>query len=131
VGDLTILAKRLGNATFTEPFLPSGLMAFVPVRTENTRWVLTKPFTKQVWLLLALSYIYTCIIVWYLEQKHNPEFHGPWNAQVGATLWFIFSAIFFAQGKNSPMHFTRFEYVVLIVNQYLLQERSIATTQKL
>lgn len=100
IGDVTILAKRMANATFTEPYLASGLSAFVPVRPHSTRWVLTKPFTRPVWFLLVVSYIYTCITVWYLEHKDNPEFHGSWNNQVGATLWLIFSTIFFAHGKK-------------------------------
>ncbi|CAL9053287.1 unnamed protein product [Musa banksii] len=99
VGDITILAKRAVNATFTEPFLSSGLSMLVPVKPNHTPWMLTKPFTKEVWFLILATLVYTGGVVWYLERESNPEFHGtPW-VQLGATLWLILSSIFFAHDR--------------------------------
>lgn len=100
VGDVTILAKRMANVTFTEPFLPSELYRVVRVEPDSKQWVLTKPFSRKVWLLIVATYIYTCITVWYLEREQNPEIHGSWKEQLGATLWLIFCTIFFAHGEN-------------------------------
>ncbi|CAL9157330.1 unnamed protein product [Musa hybrid cultivar] len=101
VGDITILAKRAVNATFTEPFLSSGLSMLVPVKPNHTPWMLTKPFTKEVWFLILVTLVYTAGVVWYLERESNPEFHStPW-VQLGATLWLILSSIFFAHGEQN------------------------------
>ncbi|ONK81101.1 uncharacterized protein A4U43_C01F25310 [Asparagus officinalis] len=99
IGDVTILSKRMNRAMFTEPFLPTGLSMVVPVKPNNKKWVLTQPFSPEVWLLVLASYIYTCVTVWYLEHKQNPDFDVPWREQLGATLWLIFCTIFFAHGK--------------------------------
>jgi len=91
----------LGNVTSTVPFLPSELTSGVRVEPNSKQWVLTKPFSRGVWLVMvAATYIYTFITVWYLERKQNPEFHGPWRKQLGATLWLIFCTIFVAHGDN-------------------------------
>ncbi|KAJ8513842.1 hypothetical protein OPV22_004276 [Ensete ventricosum] len=99
VGDITILAKRAVNATFTEPFLSSGLSMLVPVKPNHTPWMFTKPFTKEVWLLILATLVYTAGVVWYLERESNPEFQGTRWVQLGATLWLILSTFFFAHGR--------------------------------
>ena len=105
VGDITILAKRLENASFTEPFLPSGLSMMVRTKPDHTPWMLSKPFSNDVWYLVAATLFYTGLIIWYLEHKRNPEFNGPWWTQFGATFWLISSTIFFKHGKNSQIPF--------------------------
>ncbi|URD98675.1 glutamate receptor [Musa troglodytarum] len=101
VGDITILAKRAVNATFTVPFLSSGLSMLVPVKPNHTPWMFMKPFTKEVWLLILATLVYTAGVVWYLERESNPVFHGtPW-VQLGATVWLILSTIFFAHGEQN------------------------------
>ncbi|RWW18416.1 hypothetical protein GW17_00017600 [Ensete ventricosum] len=101
VGDITILAKRAVNATFTEPFLSSGLSMLVPVKPNHTPWMFTKPFTKEVWLLILATLVYTAGVVWYLERESNPEFQGTRWVQLGATLWLILSTFFFAHGEQN------------------------------
>ncbi|RRT80450.1 hypothetical protein B296_00017291 [Ensete ventricosum] len=101
VGDITILAKRAVNATFTEPFLSSGLSMLVPVKPNHTPWMFTKPFTKEVWLLILAALVYTAGVVWYLERESNPEFQGTRWVQLGATLWLILSTFFFAHGEQN------------------------------
>lgn len=99
VGDITIQANRSMNVTFTEPFISSGLSMLVPVRRNHTPWMLAKPFTKQVWLLIIATMFYTGTIMWYLEHRINPEFDGPWLTQLGATCWLVLSTIFFSHGR--------------------------------
>ncbi|CAL9758411.1 unnamed protein product, partial [Musa acuminata subsp. burmannicoides] len=117
VGDITILAKRAVNATFTEPFLSSGLSMLVPVKPNHTPWMLTKPFTKEVWFLILATLVYTGGVVWYLERESNPEFHGtPW-VQLGATLWLILSSIFFAHVLILTTSFTANLSSILIIEK--------------
>ncbi|EHA8590826.1 glutamate receptor 2.7 [Cocos nucifera] len=136
VGDITILAKRSTSVTFTEPFLSSGLSMLVRVRPNQTPWMLTKPFTMEVWLLIIATLIYTGIIVWYLEHRVNPEFDGPWWTQLGATFWLIFSTIFFAHGRLYN-HYTKIVVVVwliavlILVSSFTANLSSILTTEKL
>ncbi|KAG1358992.1 putative Glutamate receptor 3.1 [Cocos nucifera] len=114
VGDITILAKRSMNVTFTEPFLSSGLSMLVRLRQNRAPWMLTKPFTMSVWLLIIATMVYTGIIVWYLEHRVNPEFGGPWWIQLGATFWLIFSTIFFAHGRLYS-YYTKIVVVVWLI----------------
>ncbi|XP_008781483.2 glutamate receptor 2.7-like [Phoenix dactylifera] len=136
VGDVTILAKRSKNITFTEPFLGSGLSMLVRVKRDHKTFMLTKPFSKAVWALIFVTLIYTGIIIWYLEHEKNPEFHGPWRTQLGATLWLIFSSIFYAHGRIYSSY-TRtvvipWLFVVLIlISCYTATLSSIMTNQKL
>ncbi|XP_038987991.1 glutamate receptor 2.7-like [Phoenix dactylifera] len=136
VGDITILAHRSMNVTFTEPFLTSGLAMLVPVRPNRTPWMLTKPFTMQVWLLIIATLIYTGIIVWYLEHNVNPEFYGPWWTQLGATFWLILSTIFFAQGRLYS-YYTKIVVgvwliaVLILTSSFTANLSSILTAEKL
>ncbi|KAG1358993.1 glutamate receptor 2.7 [Cocos nucifera] len=136
VGDITILDKRSINVTFTEPFLSSGLSMLVRVRPNRTQWVITKPFTMQVWLLIIATMMYTGIIMWYLERKVNPEFDGPWWTQLGATFWLIISTIFFAHGRLYS-YYTKIVAVVWLIAVFILTSSftanlsSILTTEKL
>lgn len=105
VGDITILAKRAVDVSFTEPILSSGLAMMLPLRPNHTPWMLVKPFTKDVWFLILATLLYTAGVLWYLERDSNPEFHGTWCVQLGAALWLIFSTIFFAHGKPNRSGF--------------------------
>ncbi|KAG6526116.1 hypothetical protein ZIOFF_016093 [Zingiber officinale] len=103
VGDITILAERAVNVSFTVPFLSSGLSVLVPIRPNHTPWMLVRPFTKEVWFLFLATLIYTCVVVWYLERKDNPQFHGNWCQQLGAALWLTFSTLFNAHANLSSI----------------------------
>nr|XP_010932698.2 glutamate receptor 2.7-like [Elaeis guineensis] len=136
VGDITILASRSTRVTFTEPFLSSGLSMLVRVRPNRTPWMLTKPFTLQVWLLFIATLIYTGIIVWYLEHRVNPEFDGPWWTQLGATFWLILSTIFFAHGRLYS-YYTKIVVamwliaVLILTQSFTANLSSILTVEKL
>ncbi|XP_059638937.1 glutamate receptor 2.9-like [Cornus florida] len=96
VGDITIIAKRWSLVEFTEPFMESGLSMVVPVKPEASKaWLFLKPFTMEMWVATGIIFIYTMLVVWFLEQRSNPEFSGPWKEQLGNVLWFTFSTLFF------------------------------------
>ncbi|CAL9767272.1 unnamed protein product [Musa acuminata subsp. burmannicoides] len=136
VGDLTILAKRAVDVSFTEPILSSGLAMMVPLRPNHTPWMLIKPFTRDVWFLILATLIYTAGVLWYLERDSNPEFHGTWCVQLGAALWLIFSTIFLAHGRIHN-YYTKTVMVVWLLVVFVLTSSftanlsSILVTEKL
>lgn len=99
MGDVTILADRLDYVEFTQPYMESGLSMVVPIRSKESTWIFIKPFTGEMWAVTGAIFAYTMLIVWFLEHPTNPEFSGTLKNQVGTTLWFTFSSIFFAQSK--------------------------------
>ncbi|URD89095.1 glutamate receptor [Musa troglodytarum] len=136
VGDITILAKRAVDVSFTEPILSSGLAMMVPLRPNHTPWTLAKPFTADVWFLILATLTYTAGVLWYLERDSNPEFHGTWCVQLGAALWLIFSTIFFAHGRIHN-YYTKTVMVVWLLVVFILTSSftanlsSILVTEKL
>ena len=99
VGDITILANRTQYVQFTQPYAESGLSMVVPAKPEGSEWIFFKPFTWNMWGATGIILIYTMFIVWFLEHQCNTEFSGTLKNQIGTTLWFTFSTLFFAQSK--------------------------------
>ncbi|KAB1220482.1 Glutamate receptor 3.4 [Morella rubra] len=137
VGDLTILAERLEYVEFSQPYAESGLSMIVP-STEESAWMFLKPFTWKTWLITGAMIIYiTMLIVWFFEHRFNPEFSGPWKKQIGTTLWFTFSTLFFAHREKVYSNFTRvvvivWLFVVLILSSsYTASLSSMLTLQRL
>lgn len=108
VGDVTILAKRAREVSFTQPYTESGLSLILPAETEDSAWLFMKPFSSVMWIATTGILIYTMIAVWFLEHHLNPEFGGPLKTQISTTLWFAFSSLFFAQSKYRLQKFKIF-----------------------
>jgi hypothetical protein len=90
VGDLTITSKRSQEVLFTQPFFDSGLVAVVPLKDQVTisfGWAFTKPFTGEMWLLLAGFFISGGMVVYILERSNNRRFRGQPSKQFGSVLW--------------------------------------------
>ncbi|KAK0579041.1 hypothetical protein LWI29_020082 [Acer saccharum] len=96
IGDVTILYNRTNYVEFTQPYAESGLSMIVPVKSEDSTWMFMKPFTTEMWVATAATFIYTMFIVWFLEHQSNPKFKGPWKDQLSTVLWFTFSSLFYA-----------------------------------
>ncbi|KAK1565325.1 hypothetical protein Q3G72_024110 [Acer saccharum] len=137
VGDVTILASRSKLVEFTQPYAESGLSMIVPAKSEESAWMFTRPFTWKMWVVTGAVMIYTMLIVWLLEHKHNPEFNGPWQNQISTALWFTFSSLFFAHRERIHSNLTRvvvvvWLFVVLILNSsYTASLSSMLTVQRL
>lgn len=97
--DVTILAERSRNVSFTQPYTESGLSLIFPAETEDSAWLIMKPFSWEIWIATIGILIYTMIIIWFLEHHLNPEFGGPLKTQISTTMWFAFSSLFFAHSK--------------------------------
>ncbi|CAN1327313.1 Glutamate receptor 2.7 [Linum perenne] len=137
VGDLTILAERYQYVDFTQPFTESGLSTIVRSSPDDSPWMFTKPFDFQMWTMCLALLLYTIVVVWFMEHNSNPEFQGPWNAQLGTALWFIFCSLFFVQREKVYSNLTRvvltvWLFVVLILNSsYTANLSSMLTVLRL
>ncbi|KAM0945201.1 putative periplasmic binding protein-like I [Dioscorea sansibarensis] len=75
IGDITIETNRTSIVDFTLPFIKSGLVVVTPVKkySSNT-WSFVKPFTKNLWLIIASSFLSVGVIMSVLERHYNKEF---------------------------------------------------------
>ncbi|KAH7689172.1 Periplasmic binding protein-like II protein [Dioscorea alata] len=101
VGDITILADRMPFVDFTLPFTESSIGMLVRTKTGGNAWMVLKPFSKGLLGLIVASFIYTTLIVWYLETRSiNLNSTGAKKVRFGTTLWLMFSTIFFNLSQN-------------------------------
>ncbi|CAN1810536.1 Glutamate receptor 2.7 [Linum perenne] len=137
VGDLTILAERYQYVDFTQPFTESGLSTIVRSSPDDSPWMFTKPFDFQMWTMCLALLLYTIVVVWFMEHNSNPEFQGPWNAQLGTALWFIFCSLFFVQKEKINNNITRvavvvwFSVVFILTQSYTASLTSMLTVKRM
>lgn len=100
VGDITILADRSNNVTFTLPYTEAGVSLIVPIKDERkSAWIFMRPLEKELWITVGVFFVYTGFAVWVFEHRVNEEFRGAPYKQVGMLLWFSFSTIVYAHSK--------------------------------
>lgn len=88
VGDITIITERTKMVDFTQPYVESGLVVVAPVRKLGSSYMaFLRPFTPQMWLIAAASFLIVGAVIWFLEHKHNDDFRGPPRRQVMTTFW--------------------------------------------
>ncbi|XP_017232892.1 glutamate receptor 2.8-like isoform X2 [Daucus carota subsp. sativus] len=138
VGDVTILEHRAKFVEFTQPFVESGLSMMVQYKPEPTRaWLFLKPFSRSMWLATLGILFYTMFIVWFFERKSNPDFKGAFRDQLGTTMWFTFSTLFFAQKEKVYSNFTKMVVVVwlfvvlVLTSSYTASLSSMLTVERL
>ncbi|XP_071708995.1 glutamate receptor 3.1-like [Rutidosis leptorrhynchoides] len=138
VGDITIVTNRTKVVDFTQPYIESGLVVVVLIhKPHSSSWAYLQPFSLQMWVVIALLFIFVGVVVWLLEHRHNDEFRGPPKRQLVTIMWFTFSTMFFAHRENTISTLGRMVvfiwlFVVLIVNSsYTASLTSILTVQQL
>ncbi|KAJ4703590.1 Glutamate receptor [Melia azedarach] len=138
VGDLTILGSRTKHVEFTQPYMESGLSLIVAAKQEESTWMFLKPFTREMWAVTGATFIYTMFIVWLLEhQSNNPEFQGTLKNQIGTTIWFTFSTVFFAHREKIYSNLTRAVVVLwlfvvfVLTSSYTASLSSVLTVRRL
>ncbi|KAF9618740.1 hypothetical protein IFM89_002435 [Coptis chinensis] len=137
VGDFTILANRSNYVDFTQPYAESALTMIVPAKSKEKLWLFTKPFNSTVWLAISFVFIYTMLVLWFLERRSNPDFTGPWKNQLSTALWFTFSTLFFAHREDLRNNFARVVMVVwlfvvfVVTASYTASLTSMLTVQRL
>ena len=88
VGDIAIVTNRTKIVDFTQPYVESGLVIVVPIRTMNSSpWAFLHPFTPLMWGVTAAFFLIVGVVVWILEHRINDEFRGPPKKQFVTILW--------------------------------------------
>ncbi|CAK7350080.1 unnamed protein product [Dovyalis caffra] len=137
VGDVVIMASRYQHAEFTSPYTETGLMLIVPARSVNREWSFVKPFTKSMWVLIAVITVYNGFTIWLIERNHCPTHKGSMLHQIGIMLWLAFNTLFSLHGGKMHSNLSRMSMVVwlfvaLVITQaYTANLSSMLTAQKL
>lgn len=98
VGDMTITANRSQKVEFTQPFLDSSLVTVVRLKDESfvhSALSFMKPFSTQLWLLIAGFFACGGLAVYLLERRNNPPSGvEPDSSRFGKILMYSFSIWF-------------------------------------
>ncbi|XVF25703.1 hypothetical protein REPUB_Repub13aG0236500 [Reevesia pubescens] len=131
VGDITILAERMEHVEFTQPYAESGLSMVAPAKPDS-EWMFMKPFTLEMWVVTGVLFIYTMLVVWFLEHhSSNREFRGALKNQISTALWFTFSSLFFAHREKILSNFTRVVVLVWLFLVFILTASYTASLSSL
>ncbi|XP_010548559.1 PREDICTED: glutamate receptor 2.1-like isoform X2 [Tarenaya hassleriana] len=139
VGDTTINANRSSYVDFSLPYTPSGVGLIVPLKdnVKRSSTIFLTPLTLGLWLISLLSFFIVGLVVWILEHRINPDFHGPGKYQASTIFWFAFSIMVFAPGERVLSFWARlvvitWYFVVLVLAQsYTASLASLLTSQQL
>ncbi|XP_011010292.1 PREDICTED: glutamate receptor 2.8-like [Populus euphratica] len=137
VGDVVILASRYQLAEFTKPYTETGLMLIVPAQSGNRELSFIRPFTKSMWVLIAVITVYNGFIIWLIERNHCPSLKGSMLHQIGIMLWLAFNTLFSLHGGKMHSNLSRMSMVVwlfvalVITETYTANLSSMLTVQKL
>ncbi|KAF9662002.1 hypothetical protein SADUNF_Sadunf18G0007900 [Salix dunnii] len=139
VGDMTIVFNRSLYIDYTLPYTESGVNMIVPIADNNSKnaWVFMKPLTWDLWVSTFVLFVFIGFVVWVLEHRVNEDFRGSASDQAGASFWFSFSTMVFAQRERVVSNLARavviiWFFVVLVVSQsYTASLTSLLTVQQL
>ncbi|MFS7994565.1 putative solute-binding protein family 3/ domain of MltF [Helianthus anomalus] len=139
-GDVTITEKRNEFVDFTQPYTESGLEMIVLVRSRisNQPWLFLKPFTTEMWWLIATITTYNGFVIWLIERSHNKSLQGP-NiiTQIGIVFWLAFTSLLTLRGDKMHNNLSRMAIVVwlfvalVITQSYTASLASMLTAQRL
>ncbi|MQM01374.1 hypothetical protein Taro_034132 [Colocasia esculenta] len=139
VGDITIIANRSKYVDFTLPFTESGVQMVVPIKENRPKnaWTFTEPLSGDLWFASGCFFIFTGLVVWFLEHRVNEEFRGPPSHQLGTVFYFSFSTLVFAHRERLVNNLSRlvviiWVFVVLILtSSYTASLSSMLTVKQL
>ncbi|CAA0811892.1 Unknown protein [Striga hermonthica] len=104
VGDTEIMADRYAYAGFSHPYIESGLEMVVTVKPglQESSIIALKPFTVHMWILLALFFLSTGIIISFTEYAtNNDQFQNKSSLEIITTvLWLSVTIISFSQQED-------------------------------
>ncbi|KAJ6678421.1 IONOTROPIC GLUTAMATE RECEPTOR [Salix viminalis] len=71
VGDIVITANKHQLIEFSQPYLQSGLVTVVVMKSDKSHQSLMflRPFTQKLWILMAAMTVYTGFVVWVIEHR--------------------------------------------------------------
>ncbi|KAJ4750117.1 Glutamate receptor [Rhynchospora pubera] len=98
VGDVTIIAERSKNVSFTQPFLTSELVMLILQKGTHIGWLSLKPFSRDLWICISVIIFWFIVLVWYLERNDaaaDEDFRDPerWK-HWAASVWLLCNSIF-------------------------------------
>ncbi|TYJ27904.1 hypothetical protein E1A91_A07G221200v1 [Gossypium mustelinum] len=82
VGDITIISRRFAYVDFTQPFTDLGIGVVVP-KINNDIWIFLKHLCGDLWITAAAFFIFTGVVIWFIERPINEEFQGSPSKQIG------------------------------------------------
>ncbi|KAL7155053.1 hypothetical protein ABFS83_03G048300 [Erythranthe nasuta] len=104
VGDTEIMAERYAYASFTQPYIESGLQMVVTVKPglKDSKTLPLRPFTMNMWLMLAAMSMSTGAIIWLSEYSTgNDQFtNDSFVGIIGSIMWFSVTIMSFSQRQN-------------------------------
>ncbi|EEE65234.1 hypothetical protein OsJ_20397 [Oryza sativa Japonica Group] len=87
VADMTITAERMKLVSFTMPFTDSGVSMVVAEKEKaNNMWIFLRPLTPGLWITSMAFFFFTGFVVWAIEHRINPRFHGTPLGQLQPTI---------------------------------------------
>lgn len=77
------MTNRTRIVDFTQPYAATGLVIVAPMDSfKSNAWVFLKPFTWQLWAVIAVSFVIIAVVIWVLEHRVNDDFRGPPKRQL-------------------------------------------------
>ncbi|KAI3440875.1 Glutamate receptor [Psidium guajava] len=138
VGDIAIVTNRTKIVDFSQPFASSGLVIVAPIdNTTSSAWVFLQPFSAEMWVVTAASFVMIAIVIWILEHRVNNDFRGPPKRQLATMFLFSFSTLFKRNQEDTVSPLGRMVMVVwlfllmVISSSYTASLSSILTVQQL
>lgn len=138
IGDIAIVTNRTRIVDFTQPYISTGLVIVAPVdSSKSSAWVFLKPFTLQLWVVIALSFVIIAVVIWILEHRVNDDFRGPPKRQIITMFLFSFSTLFKTNQEDTVSTLGRMVMMVwlflllVITSSYTASLTSILTVQQL
>ncbi|KAJ4820738.1 Glutamate receptor [Rhynchospora pubera] len=140
VGDVTILASRSKNVSFTQPFLTSEIVMLVPTENTHIGWLSVKPFSRNLWICIVCILFCYIFLVWLLERddgEADEDFDGPIWMQIAASVWILSNSIFLKIDQGVGSYHTKivllwwFLLVQVLLSSFTASLSSILVTEKL
>ncbi|KAG4193044.1 hypothetical protein ERO13_A07G195700v2 [Gossypium hirsutum] len=114
VGDITIISRRFAYVDFTQPFTDLGIGVVVP-KINNDIWIFLKHLCGDLWITAAAVFIFTGVVIWFIERPINEEFQGSPSKQIGMIFWYSFSTLVFAHTKLTEKLLSNLSKFVVII----------------
>ncbi|CAI5501299.1 unnamed protein product, partial [Closterium sp. Naga37s-1] len=101
IGDIAVLNFRSEAVDFTVPIQQSGLSLVSYVAPNDNPWISYRPFSWQMWLLLACLIVFSGLVLCFLESSHpahllRREYDRP-HQEVMSYIWMSFAPVGFAK----------------------------------
>lgn len=121
VGDTEIIADRYEYAEFSQPYMDSGLIKVVPIKSDAMKegFIFLYAFTTKMWIILLAMTIGTVSIVWFNEHVHgNEDFEASSSLEcISRMLWFAVAVLSLAHSKTHRALLS--SYFLLLLNLFM------------